>query len=339
MKKNLIYLLTLVVLMIIAYWVLNRSKSATISDSEKDFAVHNIDQVNKIFLASKDKRTILLEKQEDIWVVNKTYRARRGAIKNLLETIQQIRVEYPIAETQRDQVIRSLAATGIKVEVYDATGLIKTYYVGDPAQAYRGTQMILEGAKTPFVVGIPGFEGYVRPRYFLDELEWRDRTVFSYQPEHIKHIEVNYPNRPEDNFQLQVINKDSFLLKDGRDNQVEYSFLLKERMKQYLSFYRRASAEAYNNEYSKKDSILNTQPFASISVEDTTGYVNTVKFFRKAIDKRTKQQFDAEGNPMPYDLERYYASVNNGKDFMLVQDQTFGKLLVYVGAFSAKPRI
>jgi hypothetical protein len=118
-----------------------------------------------------------------------------------------------------------------------------------------------------------------------------------------------------------LLSPDSFeITKISRsDSKLTYN---KVKVQFFISFFKMAAAEAYNNDNSKKDSILQTQPFAIISVEDTTGFVNEVKFYHKAVDRRTKLQSD-----------KHYASINKGKDFMLVQDLTFGKFFRRVEEF------
>ena len=39
-------------------------------------------------------------------------------------------------------------------------------------------------------------------------------------------------------------------------------------------------------------------------------------------------QFDYEGNPLKYELDKYFALVNNGQDFALIQHFVFGKLFI-----------
>jgi hypothetical protein len=46
------------------------------------------------------------------------------------------------------------------------------------------------------------------------------------------------------------------------------------------------------------------------------------------INQRTKQQTDPNtGRPMLYDSDRYYALINHNKDFVVIQQYVFGKIL------------
>ncbi len=41
----------------------------------------------------------------------------------------------------------------------------------------------------------------------------------------------------------------------------------------------------------------------------------------------TSEEFDAKGNKLKYDVDRYFASINGGSDFVIVQNFHFGRLL------------
>ena len=74
----------------------------------------------------------------------------------------------------------------------------------------------------------------------------------------------------------------------------------------------------------RKDSILASQPFIIITLTDTTGVSKTVKTYHK---QGPEGQTDPQGVPLPYDLDRLYASVNDGQDFTIIQYFTFDKVL------------
>jgi len=73
----------------------------------------------------------------------------------------------------------------------------------------------------------------------------------------------------------------------------------------------------------KKDSILTSKPYIVINVEENNGKMhNITTFLRKAPPDET----DAEGNPVLYDRDRLYASINDKKDFVIIQFYTFGSI-------------
>ena len=46
------------------------------------------------------------------------------------------------------------------------------------------------------------------------------------------------------------------------------------------------------------------------------------------VNKRSKTQFDDRGQRVKYDVDRLFALMNNGKDFVIIQYYVFGKILL-----------
>ena len=98
-------------------------------------------------------------------------------------------------------------------------------------------------------------------------------------------------------------------------------------LKEYISYFRSVSIEAYENQYVKKDSVLSNTPYCIITVMDTIGNKNIVKTWLRGIYRRTKLMHDVEDSSPRYDPDRMFASVNDGKDFAIIQWGVFGKIL------------
>ncbi len=327
MKKTYLYIIILFALSVVAYLLLKDQSNSSLNVDETGFAVKNIEEVDQIFMTSKDGRKVLLTKQDDDWLVNRRYIVRPKAMEILLKTINTLKVKFPVPKSAKNEVVKALATRGIKVEVYKGeNNLVKTFYVGGPTEDYTGTYMIMEGAQAPYVMTVPLFNGYLTTRFLLNETEWRDRSIFAYRIEDIQSVSVMYPDSVKKGLQIEVVNEDSFLLRTASGKPVDFN-ASQENMSAYLGFYRFIAAEAFMNDYAKKDSILGNEPFCIITVKDVTGYENTGKLYHKPLDKGTKQQYDEEGNLMPYDTDRYFISLNNGKEFLIVQDFVFQKLL------------
>lgn len=330
MKKRLILLaVSLVVLIVTIVAILYVNGTFSTMDPS-DFSIEDTDRIGKIYLADRKNNTILLErKAKGEWIVNGKYKARQSAVDELLRTMRIMRARAPVAEAASDNVARGMSVENTKVEAYDKDGdLIKAFFVGAETEGGRGNYMMREGADEIFVVQIPGFHGVLHTRFFTDVTEWRDRTVFSYEPREIAQIKVEYPRWATSSFRLEVIARDSFglvpLSPEGAKLDEKPAMT---EMAAYLNNFSNLKAEAFLNEHPQKDSILATQPFCQIEVTDTAGNVNSAKFYYKPVSKRTKMQSDREGEPIPFDPERSFALINNGQDFVLAQQFVFGKVM------------
>ena len=192
-------------------------------------------------------------------------------------------------------------------------------------------------ASRPHLTYVPGFNGYLTPRFSTNVETWRTRVVYNYAPGEIKLLQVEYPADEKNSFTITGITKDSFLL-SPHDEKFRINIPYQQKyVKQYLGFYASVFMESFDNNYSAKDSVMKTTPYCSITITENDNSVNKVNLFYMPINKRSKSQFDEKGNDRTYDLDHYFASIHNGQDFVIVQYYVFGKILRNYHDFFFKP--
>ena len=328
MKRILLYTLALLALGAgVWFLVLNKTVGSK-KLAQNAFAYADTASISQIFLADLGQKQILVKRQPDgTWLVNGKFKARRDAIESLLSTVAQVEAKYPVNKAQYDLAVREIAGNHVKVEIYDNKGKrVRTYYVGPPTVRNRGNFMKLEESKDPYVVHIPGLDGFLQTRYVVDEADWRDRTVFRYQPARIKELSVEYATNPDSSWTLKQTAENQFQV-SGSQNRCEQPVNPRATLA-YLNLYRNINLEAYLNDWIKKDSVLASKPICTMTVRDINDQINTVYLYFRPINQRSKQQFDPFGNPLDFDRDKYYASLREGKDLAIVQDFVFGKLFV-----------
>ncbi|MCK6650514.1 MAG: DUF4340 domain-containing protein, partial [Bacteroidia bacterium] len=311
MKKNRIAIVVLVVLAAVSGWFILNNKKGTIKETLRDFAVADTASITKIVLADKEAKSVTLERAiGGPWKVNGKYNARPDAIQVLLETIKRVDVKEPVGKAAQDNVVKRLAAKAVRCEIFQNGQLTKAYYVGTETQDQTGTYMILidlETMKTsakPFVTYIPGFEGYLTTRYFTNERDWRDRTVFQYVPTDIKSVKLEVPDKPEMGYELIINGNNDYVVKmqtgkalNGIDSMA---------VKQYLSYFQQINFESMDLAMTQKeiDSTLLSKPINILTVTNQKGEVNSVKFFPR---KPSKESYDVDGKLFVFDPERMNA--------------------------------
>jgi len=334
MKKTNVILVVLVVVLagigITVYLTRN-------SDSKKvyrDFAVQDTASIDKIFLADKSNKTVLLERKDNYWTVNEKYKARRDFVNILLETLCKVEVKSPVPESKLKKVLSDLSVSGIKAEIYQKGELVKTYYVGGVTDDNTGTYMIMEGSDVPFIMHIPGFNGFLTIRYIPEVNEWRERQVFNYNVKDIAKVTVEYPSMPEASFVAVSNGDNTFSLTnvDGSAVDFEYDGLL---VKEYMSRCKFLGFEAYimdELQESKRDSLLKQPVVAKISVLDTKGKTQALKtYYRQNIN----QAMDDDGKLYEYDIDRLYGIIND-KEVVLLQYYIIDPLTVKKSDFAVK---
>ena len=339
MKKTAIYLIILIVLAGGVYYIIKeRDNTSTISKKDQDFAVEDISKIGKIRLADKENNVVVFEKKNNQWLLNDKYEPRKAELELLLNTIENIRVKSPVSKSARNNVIRGMSGRHTLVEVFDQKGkLIKSYFVGGVTTSGVGNYMKMKDSEHLFEVYIPGFNGHLETRYFTDEQDWRSRKIFAYEPGTIQSISVDYINRPEESFKLTVVARDSFNVEQLNKNNPANKSIDERAANLYLNHFQKIHAEAYVNDVINEQAILASEPIVIMKVRDIQGKENEIKIYSKPVSKRTKQQFDPAGAEMEYDRERFYALINEGEDWVVIQEFVFGKLFVTYSFFLEKP--
>lgn len=334
MKKNIIYLIVFLLMGAGAWYALvykkKHSAGSQIS-ADMDFAVKDRNDIYKIFLADRLGNTALLERKGEKWVYNSQFPARQTAIDVLLETMEKLRVKYIPPEAAEQNMIKSIASEGIKVEIYGKDGKkMKVYYVGGVTHDESATYMMMEGAEHPYVTHIPTMVGGVRVHYRLTPDEWYDRTIFEEKPESIAAISVQYPQNKAESFVLEKKGTLEYEVRPYFSTTPASRYPPAKGVAEgYLLTFERLVAESHESNYAYKDSLTALVPFAIVNMKKTDGTEKEVKFW-----PFEQMQVPSTGKIF---TNRYLAECSWGP-FVLVQERVFGKVFRGYSHFFAGPR-
>lgn len=318
------------------YLYFSKSKYSTVNDDDRAFAFKDTAAITKIFIADKDNHQATIVRTAKGWVVNDRFNCRTDAILNLLEVIKQVEVKMPVQKAGRENVIKFMSFNAIKVEIYVGDERVKQYYVGHETEDAEGSFMILSDPETgknfanPYVCFIPGFTGYLQPRYIADENDWRDRIVMNYIPPEIRQIKVEQPGAPADSaFTIDLPNANSFVLKNLKGNQLSFD---EAKLRQYLVYYQNLSYETLVTNRNRRltDSLSMQRPFEVITITRKDNKQDEFKFYRKHYDGGFSRDMDVK---FAYDPDRFYMTFDGGRQWALAQYYVFGKLCVNTSYF------
>lgn len=334
MKKNLVYIIVAIVLAgIVGYLVYQENNKYAVGD-DQNFSTANVDDLERIYLAGKDGRTIKLDRHDDYWVVNDSFKAMQAKVDLLLSTLKGLTIYSPVPDAATDNAIKELATHALKVELYtDADGKpFKVYFLGKPNQSQESNHMLMQidgkSARKPYLVHIPGFVGDLQTRFLLNTTDWRDLSVFTYKLDEIKEVNFVYNEFPEASFKLTIEGKDKYTLQHPSNNTpAPDALLFKAGITKFLDSFSDLNAESVENEFIYKDSVLNDPKFATLTLKGKDGSTEEMVMYQMHANRRTKALYDQGGNPIAFDPDHYYALFNNGGDFGIVQQYVFGKVL------------
>ena len=340
MKKNRTILLIVLALVLLAAGLYFSNSYTTLRKSEADFAVQDTASITRIFIADKNNNEVTLTRDSSgTWLVDGE-KAQPEKVRLFLKTLSDLKVRNPVPLVARNNVITRMATLARKVEVYqvrpaiDLFGLVtlfprekltKTFYVGDVTADNQGTFMLMEGADAPYVVHITGFRGFVASRFSTLDYEWRDYGVFNSGIGEIRSVELEYPAAPEQSYRVELTEDRNVELyrMDGQQLQ-GYDTI---RMLNFLTSFSDIRYEALLNKQIDQhiiDSVLTTTPRMVLTLTTRDGERREVKIYHK---KGFAALYQEDGAALePFDLDRAYAQVNEGKDFVLIQYFVFDKV-------------
>lgn len=329
MKKNRILIIVLLAFVTVAVYFYTNDSSGTLAtnkEAKSDFAIKDTETIDKIFMVDAKGQSVTLIKKEEDWFVDGKYRARPDNIRLLMKTFSRIDVRSPVSKNAQNNVIKQIATSATKVEIYQGEDKpSKTYYVGGATLDHQGTFMILEtdGVKSsvPFIMYIPGNYGYLTTRFFTESHQWREAIVFKSKPEEIKSIEVIYHETPEESF--SIINKDGVFSLFAAESVVPTK-VNSDQLMDYVSRYENIYYEMIDveSEQTKIDSIIASDPFITINLVTSSEEKKNIVLRHMPNYRGTLDHNDEE---FEFDVDRMYGYLNE-ELFTYAQYATFDKI-------------
>ncbi len=322
-RKNSIILLVILLALTGLYLYLNQKGWNTMKITPDMLSVKDTASVTRIFMANKNGKKVLLERNQGQWLVD-GQPADLTKVNLILQTLYTMKVLKPVEPGAIHTAIEILAIKGIKTEIYAGNKLLKTIYVGSETPDQTGTIMMLDGSNEPVIAHVPGFVGYLTPRFIVDPIKLKSRLVFNHNSTNIANLQVIYPAQPNESF--AILNGK---LSDATGNPVSMSDT--NALKFYLNGFANLYLEGYLNEWpqNEQDSVMNQQPYCIVKLTDTQNLTTTLKVFYKPVGKRTKERYNLETNEAyTYDTEKYFAQINNTQTLAMIQEFSFGRILI-----------
>ena len=341
-KSSLIVITLLTILCALSFYLYkNKTSGSTVDKEARNFKIEDTASVTRIFMADKNGRSIILERTKNGWVTPGKYPCRTDAINLLLYTMKMLDVKSPVSKNAKPGVIKLMIGRSIKVQAYHNDELIKQYYVGHENMENDATYMILtnldnmENYEEPFLMCIPGFNGYLSSRYILDEDDWRDRLIINYTPPQLKTIKLDFPGNRDSSFVIHLKSTNSFELQKLNGTALAFDEL---KMKQYLSYFQNISYEKLLNNVNKKltDSIQNAIPFLKMSITNVNNETEEFSFVNKHTSAALNQKY---GVDYKYDPDRLFIVKKSNKEVSVIQYYVFGKIIQTYGYFLPKTTV
>lgn len=352
--KNWIIILAVLVVGVVALMIWRSgSRGATF---KQDFHVEDIDAVSKIYMVDKNNHEVLLtrsitESGDTMWVVDGEYEASEPMVDMLLDVVHTMRIRSAVNKNAVPNVIKDLAGSSVKVEVYKTEPLINwfggslrlftrehlatTYFVGRETQDQMASYMFREGDKVPYVIHIPHFRGYLTPTFSTSPYTWRSHRIVALDVKQIERVELSILAAPEESF--AVYRDGETFSMELTSQHVALPYFDTARVAQMLISMRNLNFDEYAAVVpnSNMDTSFREGPRNVLRITDTAGNVSEVKTYIKYTNPDDAKLMDNPENFSEFDIDRLYAIVNN-RDTVLLQYYVFDNILQPASFFIGK---
>jgi len=333
MKRNLLLLLTVIVLGGIAYFLskkeTDKKANKTYDFSYRDFAVKDIEKVHKIVLVNRNTGVLTFDKKDKRWLINKKHVVSKNTMNNMLTVIKNVKIDYVPTDAAVKNIMKNMMLDGIKVELYDEKGnTLKKYHVGGSPENSTGTYFVMDGFAKPLVMTIPGFKGNLKVRFSYELDDWRDKTVINENIDAIKEISMKYVFDEKSSFVIS---------KDGNDYKVNTVYPSQKSMnglvdqnyvKSYLLGYESKFAEGFENYKEKKSDIISRKPIVEISITRNNGTVKNLKLYMNPKSDELIEEREKVLNKYLNDMVLRYFMLDDNNDLYLIQYEVFKDLFI-----------
>ena len=313
---------------------------------KQDYHIEDVSSITKIFLADKEDNEVTLVRIADsAWSVDNQYPANQPMVDMLLETLNTMRIRQQVNKNAVPNVIKDIAAHGIKVEIYQNEPFINwfggrlklfsreklttTYFVGRETQDMMASFMYRKGDDVPYIIHIPGFRGFLTPRFVTEPLKWRSHTIVDLNVRQIERIELEIPEQQEESFAI-VRDGEGFAMEMLQSHQRVNGFDTA-RVAQMLSSFTWLNFDEFAaivpNTFA--DSCVIGTPRAILRITDTEGNQSEVKTY---IKYNNPDDIKAMPDPEMYetfDLNRLYAIVSHPSNQASTQDTVLIQYFVF----------
>ncbi len=305
-KRILLPAITFFTAIIAALLLFDREKG-TLGRRDSDFIPFNASLIDR-FIIFQGNDSVILEKTNSGWTVNKTLAANEELIELFKASLGRIEIVSPSSRAVRQQITEMLYKEGSVVQLYVNDRLKSTLYVKYDTSGIRGTYMMRKGSRVPFMVRLTGYAADDITGFFSPRLNsWRSNLLIDCLSDSISEVILEYPGEESESFRIRKESDGTLVLAGFDDHEVSPEQIDQQKIEDYLAFF--AGIPCQYDGYSLPEGFFRQKPFALLQVEDLNGRRNEVTAYRLP---------SSSGNGVSYDMDRFIALTGNGPDTAMV---------------------
>jgi hypothetical protein len=215
---------------------------------------------------------------------------------------------------------------GGHLKLFSREKLTTTYFVGRETQDMMASFMYRKGDDVPYIIHIPGFRGFLTPRFVTDPMKWRSHSIVDLNVKQIERVELEIPEMADESFAIQREGEGFYM--EMLQNHQRVNGFDTARVAQMLSSFTYLNFDEFAaivpNSFA--DSCVRGEPRTILRITDTDGHRSELRTY---IKYNNPDDVKAMPDPKMYetfDLNRLYAILNQ-RDTVLIQYYSFDNIL------------
>lgn len=285
MNKGLKIFIGAVVVAGLGYWAFNLMNGANTSDKELlNFEVKDIESVDRIIITDQNNYAFEVKKGEDgVWTDKDGNCIMQPNVEFILDVFENIRFKGYLPDNSIDKNKKMIASQNIKVEIFQNGSWTKTWFLGQSAQDHYGQIMMLETknegiSSKPVIMKMKGHKGILDAMFYSDPRKWECTEIYSSELDEIKKVEITNFEEPQRSFSVERNGTNFSVKQQGKPLAVKDTSMIFRYLQNYQKVhYNLANYELHDNQV---DSLLNSNPFAIVSLTTTDNKTKNVKCYR-----------------------------------------------------------
>jgi hypothetical protein len=194
---------------LLIYWLLVFDRAdSTLDPGQADFSIPDTAEVQRIVMSvyqgdrMVDQVTLHRVDRAE-WEVNGRYPALLARVQYLLTVMSRLSVREVLNDAGERNANHFFEAIRTEVEIMDADGrYLKHYFVGSETPDARGTLMRMADSETPYVIEMPGLQGYVKASFVVEQDLWRANRLFLADTSRLASLDVQFPKQAAQSWTL-----------------------------------------------------------------------------------------------------------------------------------------
>jgi hypothetical protein len=318
-KQNIILLLVLLLISVSAYFAFFKNNSEL---TEFDLRIQDTSQVTSFTVESKSIK-VILEKKSENWMVNKAYHANNQLIKRVFRIFKHLNISIIARKDSNITYVQQLKNNGTKVQFYKDDRKITSFWIGDFNPSKNAT-LLMNEREQPVFVTAPGLSSNIAKFVIADDIFWRDKRIFDFEPGKIKKIQLKDYQKPSASFILSI-DGSNYQLINNKNSEIEFD---QEKIARYLSYFRGVRFESLEEKFSSAqlDSVIEQKPLYEITIQSKDYDDLKLKLLPKSVANKKNKT----------DLNFVYGIINNQKTLVIISFFSIDPLLKEIDYFKPK---